>query len=435
MIDILFLELPANDRDLNLMIPVYLYLKKSGYNVVIENLNYSTFYVLKYRPKLIIFSNPHDSTVYEIKKRLFGSGVTIITLTTEGNYQEIGFHGYFWGWNIEHKLHQHALLLWNSKSKRLIAKFHPEFEPKLFVTGSIGHDRYVNANKSFLKKNAFLNSEKLSKYTKIIGIAGFGLFKYVDDPSSYEIVDPLYPKSNLELFKIDRIKLKEYYKNLILKYQDTLFILRMHPETTNALGQTEFCGLENYPNVFFSAINRSLPKIDDVINISDLWIAYETNTSIEAWLLKKPVIYFNPTTFDFQRENHFGGCLQACSIDQVYNWIEEFYLKGSIKEYEEKSGIRVAILNEVVEYLDGNNYKRAGMIIKDLYSALPQTKRNSYLHFLRHTKFIDLLRAFLHTKNWYWYIRKDLVRPDYLSKGYKTFGEKYLNLYADIVEA
>jgi len=431
MIDFLLLELPRNDRDLNLMIPLYLYLKKRGYKVVIENINFGVLNVLKYRPRLLIFSNPHDSTVYELKRDLFNCGATIVTLTTEGNYQEVGFHGYFWGWNVEHRLHQHALLLWNNKSRKLITKFHPEFADKLFVSGSVGHDRYKSVD--FFNKGAFLQQNNLQRFQKVIGIAGFGLFKYVNDPSSYAIVDPEYPKTNLQLFEVDRVKLRESYGKLIRQFPDILFILRLHPETASAFDQTEFYGLEELPNIYISSIHASLPKIDDVINISDVWIAYETNTSIEAWLLNKPVIYFNPTTADFQRENHFNGCVLTSSLEQVVVWINEFYETGKISDYECKAEVRESILKEVIEYKDGKNYERAGRIIEELYQKLPKTKAKNYWKFLRKINFKELLRQYLHNKGWYWKIRKDLQKPELHFPKDKYFGGKYIEIYNDIV--
>jgi hypothetical protein len=363
-VDILILELPQSDRDLNISVPIYLELKRRGYNVVLENLVYSYYNLVRYKPKLVFFSSLNDSVVLEQKKLLHELGVPVVSMTTEGNFHDKGFHGYFWGWNKDYKFYQDVLLLWNQLSKELITKYHPEFESRLVVTGSVGHDRYKNL--PFISKNAFLSSQNYN-FKKVIGLAGFGLFKYIDLITYVETVDPDYPIEQFALFEKDRDILRKEYLNLVKNNPDTLFIARVHPELAFILHKTEFSEIIDQPNVFLSSVNGELKNIDDVINICDLWIAYESNTSLEAWLLDKPVLYFNPTTADFQRENHHKGVVIRSKMDEIQDAITEFYATGKIAAYEALKDTRQKILLSVVGYDDGKNYKRSADYIEKYF--------------------------------------------------------------------
>jgi surface carbohydrate biosynthesis protein len=426
--DILILELPNSDRDLNITIPLFLYLKNKGINVVIENLKFSYLNILKYRPKIVLFSSLHDSVVIEEKRKLHKAGIPIISLTCEGNFTEEFFSGYFWGYNREEYFYQELLLLWNQKSIDMTLKRHPELSDKIFLGGSIGHDRYFY--KKFMPKEIFLKTHSLEKYKKVIGIAGCGMFKYIGIADDYfNQVNPDYPKDQFDIFEKDLIKLRVLYKELILRNIDVLFILRVHPELVNEIDKTEFSELINLPNVCFSHNNSILPKIEDSINISDIWIGYESNTTLEAWLIGKPVIYLNPTTSDFKRENHSNGVLIVNNIEKIQDLLFEFYATGSIQSYELKNNIRNKLINETIGFRDGLNHKRSGDIIFEKLHTLPKATALNYFKLLPLINWKWLLKSYLYNQNWYWKFRIKITKPEYLFYKGSYFGENHILYY------
>ncbi len=421
-VDILILELPFSDRDLNISVPIYLELKRRNINVKIANLHFSYYYILKYRPKLIFFSSLHDLVVIEEKKMLFDLGYPFLSYTTEGNFTEKALHSYVWGWNTELKLYQDKLLLWNQKSFDLTKEKYPDLTPFLEVVGSVGHDRYIN--KTFKEINL------KNKYKKVIGIAGFGMLKYINRLEYVTTVHPTYPLDQFKLFADDRIKLNEIYYNLIYENSDTLFVLRYHPELDGIFEESEFYGLEKLENVLTSSIRNEYKNIDSIINACDIWLGYETNTSLESWLLNKPTIYINPTTSNFLRENHYEGNIIAKNYFELITYINEFYQTGKILDFESKKGIRLKILQNVIENCDGRNYQRACDSIMNYYTNLRRNYSSIIFLKLLSANFLKIVRMLVWKRNIYWKLRKKLIRPDYVLIENCQFAEDYIQNYS-----
>lgn len=428
-VDILMLELPRSDRDLNTSVPIYLELKKRGYKVVLQNLEFSHYNLVKYRPKLVFFSSLNDIVVIHQKKLLSELNIPVISLTAEGNFQENAFHGYFWGWNKDYKFYQDRLLLWNERSRDLILKYHPEYASQLAVTGSVGHDRYRNLK--FLNKQEFLRQNGLN-FKKVVGIAGFGLFKYIDKMEYVETVNPSYPLEQFKLFDKDRDILRRDYKTLLRNNPDTLFIVRVHPELATILEKSEFSELLNEPNAYLSSIHGNLKSVDDVINISDLWIGYESNTSIEAWLLNKRVVYYNPTTADFQRENHSKGVLILNTLPDLQKSIDEFYSTGSIAAYEELAPLRQQIIRDVIGFDDGKNYWRTANFVEEYFKSLSRPAGLSSYFKLFSRKRRRIIQEYLWQSHWYWKMRPNLNRPNLMFYPGKKFAEDYLKKFGQL---
>ncbi len=430
--DILNFEFPNIDRDLHIVTPVNLYLRKYfGLKIKTKNLHNALFYVLIYRPKLVYISNAHgDESTFKLIRFLHTINVNVVTLVTEGNFQESFIHGYLWGWNTDFKLYQRAMILWNEHSRNAILKFHPELKPQLEVSGATGFDRYFFLK--FNSKQEFLEKQNLP-FKKVIGIAGFGLFDHLDNYKLLKTVIPDISLEAFELFKEDLIKLRKIYKELIEQNPDILFILRMHPQLVSKLHRSEFSECVGLKNIFISSTFEELPNIADAINVSDLWIGYESTTSIEAWLLKKMVVYINPTTADFQRENHYKGCLIVKDVPELQNLIDKFYLEGIPNEYHNLAQIRSDIIKTLIEHDDGLNHKRAAEIIYKFYRESKRPTLSSLFRILREIRWIEVVRFYLYGTKWYFKLRRNLSRPDSMYPRQKDQSKQYESLYEQYI--
>ena len=427
-VDILNLEFPNIDRDMHIVTPVNLYLRKHyKLSVTVKNLHNALFYIFLYRPRLVYISNAHgDDSTFKLIRLLNSLGIKVVTLVTEGNFQETFIHGYLWGWNTDYKLYQEVMILWNEHSRNSILQFHPELETQVRVSGATGFDRYFLM--PFMSKEQFLKDNNL-QYRKVIGIAGFGLFDHLDN---YKMLKTVIPDMSLEafdVFKEDLEKLRKIYRAFIMNNPDILFILRMHPQLVSKVHRSEFSECVDLKNVYISSSYGNLPNIADAINISDIWLGYESTTSLEAWLLRKMVVYINPTTADFQRENHYKGCLIVQTLEELQSVANEFYQAGIPAAYQALEPERKAIIKKVIEYDDGKNHQRAAGII---YESYKKAQRPSFRTMKKLAKLIDwpaALRFVLYKYKWYFKLRKKLVRPDANYPKEKNQVKQYEKMY------
>lgn len=409
--DILNLEFPNIDRDMHIVTPVNLYLKKRYHlKVAVKNLHNALFYILLHRPRLVYISNAHgDDSTFKLIRLLHSLDIKVVTLVTEGNFQKNFIHGYLWGWNTDFRLYQDVMILWNEYSRDAILHYHPELEPQIRVSGATGFDRYFLMR--FLSKQEFTEQNKLP-YKKVVGIAGFGLFDHLDNYLLLKTVIPDISVEAFEIFKGDLIKLRGLYRELIANNPDILFVLRMHPQLVTKFHRSEFSECGDLPNIYISSSFGNLPAIADAISVSDIWIGYESTTSLEAWLLKKMVVYINPTTADFQRENHYKGCLIVKTLEELQQTIDNYYAEGIPEAYKALSGEREAIIKQVIEFDDGKNHQRAGDIIYEYYKKAKRPGIKCMLALARLVPWKSVARFYLHSNKWYFRMRKNLVRPD-----------------------
>lgn len=359
-IDILNLEWPRSDRDLHIVTPVLVYLNKK-YNIQYKSVSIFNgyYYILKYKPKMILMSNFQGASLNnEIVKLSYLLGVKVISFISEGNVKEEALGQFLWGWNKDRKLYVDKMLLWSKRSERLFVEKYPELKDKIVTTGATGFDRYQLLK--FKSKKEFLKENNL-KFEKIIGIAAWGFDHYFGEyfENNKNHYLKVFGEEQIEMHKSDLYKLQDIYKKLIENNKDILFILRFHPGTID-FEKNEFYGLDKYKNVFISNRHENNQyQISDLINISDLWIGYETTTALESWLLNKQTFLINPTRSDFIRENVHKGSPIVNSANEAQSLIDEFFHNGTTDDFEKIQSFRKEIIKDVIEHGDGKNHIRA----------------------------------------------------------------------------
>ncbi|GAB4276474.1 MAG: hypothetical protein Kow0056_06950 [Coriobacteriia bacterium] len=159
-------------------------------------------------------------------------------------------------------------------------------------------------------------------------------------------------------------RLRAEYRALIENNPDILFILRFHPgETEESL--SEFAGLESLPNTLVS--RRSDDEIADLISASDLWLAYESTTCLEAWLLGKPTLLLNPMGSDFKRSEIASGSPVVGNAVEAEELIRLNLMTGSLPEFSKLDDVRTDLIRNTIGWDDGRNYVRAGELIMDVF--------------------------------------------------------------------
>jgi hypothetical protein len=252
-LDILNLEWTDSDRDLHIVSPIITYLKKKySLNCKTKSIFNGYFYILFYRPKILLISNFQgggiNNNIVSVANQM---GIKVISLISEGNVMKEDITQFLWGHNKKQKLDVKKLLVWSERSKELFIDKFPEVQEQIVAVGATGFDRYKLLE--FENKNIFLKKNNLQKFTKIIGIAAWGFdLLYGDYFEQYKIhYNNIWGEEQILMHRQDLQKLQVIYKSLIENNPNILFILRYHPGTID-FEKNEFYGLEKYPNVFIS---------------------------------------------------------------------------------------------------------------------------------------------------------------------------------------
>lgn len=424
-LDILNLEWANSDRDLHITTPILLYLnKKYALRYQTKSIHNGYFYLFLYRPKILLISNFQGGGINNSIVSLANyMGIKVISLISEGNVVEEDVEQFFWGHNLKQELEVEALLVWSERSRQLFLNKYSKYKDKIITVGATGFDRYKLLVPE--GKNDFLTNNHLEEYKKIIGIAGWGFDllygNYFEKYKEYYI--QIWGKNQIEMHKQDMYKLQNIYKELIESNQEVLFILRYHPGTID-FEKNEFYGLNKYKNVFISnTFKNNHYKISDLINISDLWIGYETTTALEAWLLNKKTFLINPTKVDFIREMTYIGSPIVKTKQEAQLIIEELFNYNSIEDFEKLNKNREKIIKDVIEYADGKNHIRAAKEIMKIYNQPNKKRKFSVKLYAR--MFKQLLKLIL---------SKTIMKKRWPELNYKSdFSKPYQEMYDKVI--
>lgn len=424
-IDILNLEWPTSDRDLNMTVPILVYLsKKYNLKCEVKSIFNAYYYIIKYKPKVLLVSNFQGARINNnIVSIAYDMGIKVVSLISEGNVIQEDLEQFLWGHNSFRKIKVNKLLVWSDRSRQMFITRYPELKNIIKVVGAVGFDRYKILQ--FKPKNEFLYENQL-KYKKIVGIAAWGFdLLYGNYFQQYkEHYIKIWGEEQIQMHRQDLSKLQSIYEYLIQNNKDILFILRYHPGTIN-FKKNEFYGLEKYENIFVSnKYTNNHYKISDLINISDLWIGYETTTALESWLLGKKTFLINPTTIDFVREITYIGSPIVRTEVEAQELIEEFFSNGTIEKFKDTESNRKKVIKDVIEYDDGKNYIRAAEEVIKVLNGPENKIKHSFTIYKEASK--QILKLIL---------SKTIFKNRWPNLKYKSdFAKKYQDIYSEAID-
>ena len=371
---ILDLEYSSRGRDIDIVEPTLSYLELTQQCEIKRDWIFQNpiLSIILFRPDLVIVANGIGSYEHFMTVKFAALwGCKVVTFVSEGDYleDENSTVEFFWGWNKDFITYEDLSLQWSERCINLINKY---ISPSsiahthIALSGATGFDKY--------RLCEFMDREKLKKkykikFNRIIGIAGWGFDHFFE--GYYKNCIDNYSEDDVNNFKDSLGAVNQGYLEVVKKYPDILFILKMHPLLVN-MEYSEFKGLEQFENVL---LLKSEENIYDIIHVCDLWIAFESTTALEAWLLGKTTLLFNPLRSDFKRSLIADGSPIVKSVEELIDVINEFYETGKIECFENRRTDRAKIVSQVIGFADGKNFIRASEeICKLLDSDIPKKR-------------------------------------------------------------
>ena len=337
-----------NERDINSVFPVLFYLEKLySYKTVIRNSLDLKEFEKDYTA--VLFANINGSS-YNFRSAVYAGSVNlpIVYLEPEGNFVEDRLDEFFWGVNARKNRFIDKHFLWSEKSRQMVLKKYPELSDYTDVSGATGLDRYQNFSPS--PKETLLKNFK-----KVITYACFGFDKV--------FLDERFAIPDQNLVRGDLKKVKNILLETIGANPEILFILRIHPQ------QFDFRYIEIgldwdkiYPNVL---ILKNEEELQDLLGACDLWLSYESTTTLETWCMKKETVMLIPSPCYSWRTNLYRGSSVARNSGELKMLIDEYYSHGSIRQFEEKKKTREEIITDSIGSADGLNAFRTAKKIDE----------------------------------------------------------------------
>ncbi|MGF1637080.1 MAG: BFO_1060 family glycosyltransferase [Cyclobacteriaceae bacterium] len=356
-------------RDVEMLLPLVYFIESLPGVKVIFNFIWDVHAIYRKKPDIVLLPNTVGSKLYfQISQYANECGIPVFALISEGNMRTDGsFH--YWGYNTDKTFYQQFVCFWSRRTLDFMKKELPEQANKLVLTGATGFDRY--SIYEFVKKEAYLKRLNLTKFKKVIGYAGWAFGKLTNAQGRDEMLAFFKgDESRLQWAEKQMLAVEEILRKVITDNPDILFVLKRHPNEANPSiveeGRNEMNPLKNLPNVRYV---KDEDDLHDLISVSDLWLGFETTTTLEAWLMKEnmPTILVNPDP-DFNRDALYQGSVMVQSAGELQQLMDEFYASGLVLSFLASDLIvkRKTLIRDTIGFSDGLNHVRAGCYFKQV---------------------------------------------------------------------
>jgi len=344
-----------------------------------------------------------------------------VSLVSEGNFTGDNdiIDEFIWGWNKDGILYEDFNMQWTERTRDLTIKNYPILKGKVKVSGAVGFDQYKIGG--LIKKNIFLKKYSKDSFEKVIGFGcwDFGLL----DPRDprYSAWSEIYNKNDRDRFISDQMFLNNILRDIVTNNPDILFLLKEHPGCLGGRRASAIEGLDQYQNTL---ILKNEESIKDCIGICDFWIAYESTTALEAWLLNKQTCLLNPSGTDFKRDNVYLGSPNYPNVQALQDAIDFFYSNGFLPGFSKLEGERKKIVKDTIQWDDGFNHVRAGNEIIDLINKEKPKRQPIPRYYMK-----EIFKQFI-----LWYLSPSLSflkKFEFYAERRKAFNKKQLRAFQE----
>jgi len=315
--------------------------------------------IRKNPPHLVLLPNTRgNSLYYEIGKYCEENQIPLFAHDSEGNFStSIPYD--FWAYNLSRRPLTLPVMTWNARVKDFLIERYALAQEDIIVTGAPGFDKY-----KYLKKKdraLFLQKYGHANKRKIIGYAGWAFGK-LENKELNDLLTNINKsgESGRRWLELQRDAVEEALQKAIETFPDYLFVLKKHPrenfESDLRDSRNEMNRLTNYPNVLYL---KESEEIQDLIEVSDLWVAFESTSIMEAWLSDKPTVLINPDV-NFTRSELYKGSAIVTNATEFLEVLNQFDA-GDLSYFNQVQlrAERNAILSNSIGNTDGLNHLRA----------------------------------------------------------------------------
>ena len=293
-------------------------------------------------------ANPENIMAAKYIKR---RGYPLMTFEGEASYMPNFYpEQMVWGWNFDKVHYEDLSLISNEYSKAMCVE--QGKDPSRYRVCGI-HRLDIYRTTSFMSKQEFLMKYNLPPGKKVVTYAGWS-FEPFFDPSMMLYRYAHYSDDICERIRHLKDAVRDWLADVIQAFPDVVFVLKRHP--AGELRNSEVEGLDRLPNVLLLKDEELAP---DLISASNVWMAFNSTTILEAFFMGKPVIA--PILDERIRPILLPTVAGADCVSSAEETIAGLrrYLTNSGKIEPEQQQIRARLIQEIAGGDDGLNALRS----------------------------------------------------------------------------
>lgn len=332
------------------------YLRLNGIKVIAGSIHNAYYLIWKYRPDLVYITNIIGARInFKVACFCRSRNIKLVTGISEGDIKEHSISQMVWGHNSLKYPVESLILLWSKYQREKFIGECKVYNKIARVTGSAGADRYIISD--FSKGVIDRRDYKL--------IVGIGCFNFRETIRNQNFNSNSIKESQI-LQSSDRDLFSKNLDDLVQRMPNVLFIAKLHPGGDRGLYGA---GVEKASNRKNFKVFSKDSSISECIANSDVWMTYESNTAMEAWLLNKPTALLNPLGVNFPRSDFFKGQPNFATASDWYYALNSFIQNSELPGFKELEEERKKIFKKIIGWQDGFNHIRSGNEILNILSS------------------------------------------------------------------
>jgi surface carbohydrate biosynthesis protein len=272
-------------------------------------------------------------------------------------------------------------LVWGRNTQDLHVKHIPEYgtkyASKLHIVGSLRFDRYFG---KLMSKFEFHEKHDIPIDKPIITYGGSLVWLKETDmiAKTPELEYLTYEEFTAHLRRLVRLrkKVNEGLFQVAKRFEDVTFVIKPHPYESNEAIQTYYKGIEEHGLKNVHVVKEI--DIANLLNVTDIYLFWNSITSTEAWFLDKPTLstHFD-SELDYYLCDFISGSHRCTDVDKLIKWIEHYLNGGAIPDDILKNR------KEFIEYnyhkVDGKRTTEVAKILHDFVNKNPrEVKKELY---------------------------------------------------------
>ena len=337
---------PSRDRESSTL--VCNYLRYQNHNVIEGCILNAYNLIYRHKPQVLYMSNIVGARLnYIVARYAHDIGISVFTSHAEGDFAEENIEEFVWGHNYDKIIFESRIFFWSKRNASLSVKYFKDLINKIYITGSPGHDKYI-----IEKKLEIINYNR-------VNVACFD-FSFTDKSHSNH---NLFSSDTISFFEKQMYLFDEILYKTIKSNPNISFFIKQHPSTIWGL---KFSGVEKsstLPNAYLVDKNYSILEF---LKSAPICISYQSNTSLESWLLGCKSITLNPISTVWPPDIYRTPFHEAQFICNSFNELD--YLLKNIQN-EQLSDLKIhnqkRLIKNIIGYNDGLNHVRIGNYISN----------------------------------------------------------------------
>lgn len=341
---------PSRDRESSTL--VCNYLRFQNYNVIEGCIFNALYLIYKYKPNALYMSNIVGARInFLVAQYAHNLGIPVFTSHAEGDFAEENITEFVWGHNYDKELIESKIFFWSKRNASLSTKYFKNIIDKIYITGSPGHDKYI------INKN-----ENIKNFDRV-NILCFDFSFTCNKHSNFK----LFSEETIEFFREQMVQFDDILYKTIKNNPNLKFYIKEHPSTVLGLKYSAVENCVNLPNAYLVDKNISILEF---LKSSNICISYQSNTSLESWLLGNISITLNPLTIiwpnDVYRTPFHDAQFIANTSTELNNLLRNIH---TLKLSNIQTTNQNNLIKNIIGFADGLNHVRIGnYIIKNIKS-------------------------------------------------------------------